>query len=160
MNSHLRFVLGSVVGGIALHVAVAACSSNGSSSGTSDAGVVDALATALADVFDSNVARADEETFTQTQVFTEPCDKVYPGGSGSSPTTMAEHEFPGLTTADLTKRLVVYRVSGNKEGEPGLSQYPTALRLDGVQVFIKDGKAGIACKSSESDGRGVFRLLK
>lgn len=77
-----RYLVGSLVGAVAIHVALVACSDSnpGASGEAADAGVFDALVDVVTNIIDSKDAKADPTpngTFTQIEVYEEPCSQTF-----------------------------------------------------------------------------------
>lgn len=96
-------------------------------------------------------AGPDGSTVGPTQVFTEPCNKFAeieqnPG----NPVLYAEHEFPGLTAADIAWRVVILGSSANWVSMT-MPKYDKMLRTEYEQsnphqkMIVRDGAAAVVC---------------
>lgn len=160
-HTRARFVVGSLVGGAAIHVALVACSDSGADVLAVDAGrIVDAIADTVSDVLGSNDAHAAPAgTFSQTEVFEV---------AGSTPHTFEEsgttvtddyavQAFPGLSAAEISRRVsfAVRRASApNANKLPG---YSNEVEFE-EEALVKDGSAAIRCRDKADFA--IMRLLK
>lgn len=169
MKHRTRYLIGSAVGALVIHIALVACSDSSGGSGAtaaSDAGgILDALVDVMTGIIDSKDAKADTPSvgmFAQTEVFEEPCLQTFTVQDGPTTLTeyMAVHTFPGVSANDLAHRLfVTYRRATVKDTAP--PGYAIHLEEDGIDFLVKDGEATIVCGSDSKKGDfGIFHFHK